>query len=293
MKHTASAVLLLALSAASCTSATAVHVTPVRAVLPPHGECVGTVEVTVVNEGSRAVNLGQLRLLMTEDRTGMETTADEPGAALAMFEPPWTAQPLLAPGDTRVLKNTVVRTLIAPSASFWMAARVAAFNQDNARSEWTSESVRFEPSEWPVAEALSKESIDRAVAEGSGVRILYHETTGPKWGARMLDVRGDGTAAGLAAGTFGDAQGNAVAGAGTLEAAQLTELIAALRDAPFDAFAGTPPAKNVMDGNSVRLLVAAGRSARELSGTEAEFAAAGLQPLVERLRALVASLPKK
>lgn len=292
MKHTALAVLVLALSAAACHSATAVHVTPVRAVLPPNGECVGTIETTVVNEGSRAVNVGPLYLVMFEERPGMDAPREEPGAALAMFEPPWTGQPLLAPGETRVLKNTVVRTLVSPSSSFRMAARVPTFNQDNARSEWTSDSVLFETSEWPVALPLTSESIDRAVSEGSGVRVLFHETAGRAGGVRMLDVRGDGAASALAAGTFGHAVGDAIVGAGTLDAAQRAELVAAIREAPLAEFRAVPPG-NSPDTPRVRLLIAAGRSARELSGTEAEFTAAGLQPLVERLRALIKSLPAK
>jgi hypothetical protein len=293
MKHTALALVLVALTAAACHSATAVHVTPVRAILPAHGECVGTVEVTVVNEGSRAVNVGKLSLVMSEERPGMEAPVVDPGAALAMFEPPWTGEPLLGPGETRVLKNTVVRTMVSPSSPFLMEASVPTFNQDNARSEWTSESVRFDPSAWPVAEPLTAASIDRAVAEGREVRILFYEITAPKWGVRMLDVRGDGTASGLAAGTFGDSQGNAVAGKGTLEAAQLAELVAAIRGAPIDAFRADPQWKNAKEGDRVRLLVAAGRSARELLGVAEDFRTAGLEPLVERLRALIASLPQK
>ena len=293
MRHTAPAVVLVALAAAACSSSTTLHVTPVRAVLPAHGECVGSVEVTVVNEGSRAVNVGKLSLLMTAERHGMEPPDKAPGAALAMFEPPWTGEPLLAPGETRVLRNTVVRTLAAPSEPFDVQASVPAFNQDNARSEWTSDSVTFDPSAWPVAEPLTAEAIDRAVAEGREVRVLLYELNGEGWGVRMLDVRGDGTAAGLAAGTFGDSNRNAVASGGTLDPAQRAELIAAVRAAPLAAFRADPEEARTFDGHRVRLLVAAGRSACQMSGMVADFRAAGLEPLLERLRALIASLPRK
>jgi hypothetical protein len=285
--------LVLCLLAAACSSAVELRVGPVVAVPPAAGECVGAVEVTVTNAGSQTVGLGRLGVLLPDERSDVDPPVGPPGPALVTIEPPWAGEVPLEPGASRVLTKTVVRTLAEPSAPFDASAHVPSFDEKGARTEWTSPAVPFDPGAWPVAEPLTKDAIDRAVAEGRGVRVAFCEIGTPSMGVRMLEVRPDGTTHGVAAGRFGTANGDPIVGAGKMSAAQLASFVAAVRAAPLDAFRADPGARNAVDGDRVRLLVAAGRSACVLSSVDEDFRAAGLEPFIAQLRALIAALPRR
>jgi hypothetical protein len=286
-------VLVLALSLAACRHVTNVGVEPIRIVPPADGECVGTVEVTVVNDGTSPIGVGRLYVLLPDERSDVEPPMGPPGPAIASFEPPWTGEVPLEPGASRVLTKTVVRTQAEPSAPFEASARVPVFGEGDVRGEWKSPPVRFDPAAWPVAEPLTNDAIDRAVAEGRGVRVVFYEIAEPGGGVRMLDVRTDGAVFGVAAGTFGTPDGDPIVGAGTMDGTHLAAFVTAIRAAPLDAFRADPKWRDTKDGHRVRLLVAAGRAACVLSSMDEDFRAAGLDPLLEQLRALIAALPRR
>ena len=260
---------------------------------PAPGECVGVVEVRVVNDRPSPVELGRLALLLPGEQSDVEPPMGPPGPAFALFEPTWTGQPRLDVGEARVLTKTVVRTLSEPSSPFAASARVPMFEADGARSEWKSPTVPFDPAAWPVAVPLTPEAIDRAVAAGRGVRVVFYEIVEPAGGVRMLDILTDGVMCALAVGRFGAPDGGPLVGAGKMDDVKRSALIAAVRDAPLGAFRSDPKWARYADGHRVRLLVAAGPSACVLSSMDDDFRAAGLEPLLDRLRALIVELPRK
>ena len=79
----------------------------------------------------------------------------------------------------------------------------------------------------------------------------------------------------------------------TQTAAGATDVVASIRAAPLDAFRADPKWRDVKDGHRVRLLVAAGRAACVLSSMDDDFRAAGLEPLLDQLRAVIVELPRK
>jgi hypothetical protein len=289
-----SALLAVCLLAAACGSRPIdVRVSLLKPLPPADGECVGMVGVLVENAGSESVALGRLSVLMPDERSDVTPPVGPPGPAIVSIEPPWEGEIPLEPGEQRVLTKTVVRLLAEPSAPFDATAHFLAFRGDDGpRAEVRVPASPFDPAAWPVAEPLTKDAIDRAVAEGRGVRVVFYESAAPRGGVRMLDVGPDGSIHAAAAGSFGTPDGKPLVGAAMLDDAQRAAFVALLRDQPFDAFRVTT-APEVMDGTHVRLLVAAGRSACVLSSRLGDFRAAGLEPLLVRLRLLMDVLPRK
>jgi hypothetical protein len=171
--------------------------------------------------------------------------------------------------------------------SFPAAVSVGVFVDHVKKADLEAETP-FDPKDWPVAEPLTSESLQRAFGGGGPVRIAFYEIMLPTGGLSVFELEPDANARSL---VWGD--GGPLAGAGRLDDARRAELVAAIRAAPLAAFHADPKYRGWFDGHRVRLFVSAGRSACVLSSMVDDFRAAGLEPLLEHLRSLARELPRR
>ena len=290
------ALLVPLLAVGACRGGPRVRLEAMHVLPPADGECVGSVEVVAVNEGRVPVSVGRLSVRLPDERSDTEPPMGTNVRGLVSIEPV-ACRPLpLAPGASCVLRKDVVRTEGDLTTTFEAGARVPVFDATDPgaslrRSEAEAPDVAFDLARWPVADPLTRESLDRALAEGRGVYVRLYDVSLPSVTMRDLEVRTDGQAQGVAS-YVGDGL-DVVWTAGSLDAAQRAALVDAIRAAPLDAFRADPEWEHWFDGHRIRLVIAAGRSACVLSSMAPDFTAAGLDPLLDRLRALILELPRK
>ncbi len=270
------------------------YVEPLRVVPPAAGECVGWVEVTIVNEGSAPVRVGCLDILQPDEpsgSTGRDAECGLDGPLFEMFDTNFASR-TLEPGGACVVRNPFVRTRSGGPKSVRLRGQAVAFAASDVAATLTTEPVSVDLAEWPVPRTLTSEALDHALVAGHGTHIVFREHFMPRGGVIELEVRPDGSAHGVGVDSRPDGTGLMLhRAAGALTPAQQEALRAFVHAAPFSAFRVDPRSRQAMDGHVVRLLVAAGPAAFASWSQGEDFRAAGLTPLLQRLRDLLRELP--
>jgi hypothetical protein len=266
---------------------------PLRVVPPAPGECVGAVEVTVFNDGPETAHVGRLYVLQdgkASDNAGAGPQFGPDGPEFETFDA-FDESYELAPGASCVLRKPMVRAHAGAPRVVAVRGQAVAFPSPDARRELTTPPVEVDPSAWPVPEPMTPAALDRALAAGSGLRVVFYDIAMPLGGMCSLDVSPDGAAHGAGLGRFaGRADFEDFCAAGALTQAQQDALRVAVRAASFAAYRPDPRWRHVADGRGVRLLVAAGPAAFAACSQWPDFHAAGLTPLCETLRAAACDL---
>lgn len=271
------------------------YVGPLRVIPLAAGECVGWVEVTIVNEGSAPAQVGSLSILQPDEPSGSVgrgAEAEVDGPLFEMYDTIYTSL-TLEPGGSRVLRNPIVRVRRGVEHPVRLRGQALAFSVRDVCATLTTEPVSVDLAEWPVHATLTREALDLARAAGHEVHIVFSDHALPHGGWSRLEVRPDRSAHGEGSGRQTDPHDfEAFSASGPLTPTQQDALRAFVMAAPFEAFRVDPQSRRVMDGHVVNLLVAAGPAAFASWSQERDFRAAGLVPLLRHLRGLLRELPE-
>jgi hypothetical protein len=275
---------------------------PLRVVPPGPGECVGRFEVEVVNGGTAAkgVDLENFRVLQRgaawDDPLFNDLQIGSDGPPLATF-PAAIGRVLLRPGESCVLAKLAVRLPERPPRRVAIQGLVQSSGISSNRffttDGWgslTTAAVEVDASAWPLPAPLTAEAFDTVRASGSGPRISFAEAAMPSGGVWFLVIEPDGRATGWGFGR-GFGVGPTRFRAGTLTASQRSALDLALRAGRFEAFRADPRWLDYHDGDRICLVVAAGPAGFTAFTMVEDFRAAGLEPLLDHLRAILRELP--